>query len=390
MNKLQRKVDLADKQVKSQVNAMLKMYLIEVGDILQKHFDTIILETSNCFAHIDGINITKLLSSHSYFDLQHKIKVQLQQAAKEVEEYWFNKRRYIELISRVGMTFVDKKAGPPWIKTKLKLKKAVSTEDRFDPRKGHIQLQLSKMAKSICNQIEQGALKQESSARIIMRVKNMFNNKKKKGIRESDESPKYNYYNPNLGPVDEFDMQGPVDVQYGFFKPDDIEQLNAEMIRANGQEFRQYQTWFTDELRANNTQMYQLEQTLYSDTLNLFSSGQADSVSYLKGIQDLTWQVQRPGVCDCCDARQGLTMTEIKAQIKDDYGDKPPSLHPRCRCELIPKISDKYKDADLEQQGVEWNPETGALKVPDSVRDKYKLDLSLPEFVKYLQNGGGQ
>jgi hypothetical protein len=125
-----------------------------------------------------------------------------------------------------------------------------------------------------------------------------------------------------------------------------------------------------------------------SDTLNLISSGQQESVGYLKGIDDMVWTVSRPGVCEYCDSRDGLTSTEIKEQIKDDYEDDPPPLHPNCNCEYQPQLSDAFKDQDLSEQGVEWDPESGDLTIPEDVRDKYRLDLNFDEFVDYLSKGG--
>jgi hypothetical protein len=105
------------------------------------------------------------------------------------------------------------------------------------------------------------------------------------------------------------------------------------------------------------------------------------------GLSDLRWQVQRPGVCKCCDKRDGLTMSEIKKTIKDEYGDQPPRLHPNCNCELVPVLADDWKDADLEDQGVRWNPETGDLSVPKAVQKKYRLDLSLDEYIGVISKG---
>lgn len=393
MKKLERKVLKADKEVKAQVGRLVDLYIDQAGRKMQKHFDQIIQESISTFSYLGKVNYVAFISSHQYEMYKRTVERILANAAMETEDHWFKKRRYIELMARAGMTYVDRKTRPPWKKTKLKISKPVSTEDRFDPRKGHFSFQFSRMAKSIFNQVEAGALKNESGPQLVQRVKKMFNRKKKHGIREAN----FSYFNDDndqgIQDDNRFDLQGPVDIDFGFFTPDDIERLDQETIEANGQEFRQYRAnnpFFTDELVANNTELYKIEQAFYSDAVNLVASGQTASAPYLKGVADLVWQVQRPKTCDCCDKRDGLTMTEIKNTIKDEYGDTPPSLHPNCRCELIPKMSEQDLGPDLESQGVTWDPKTGDLTVTDDVSENLRTDLSLPEFIQYLKQGGGQ
>jgi len=382
---LKNKIAKEDKLIKQRAANLFNLYKNEIGKIIDKYSDKIMLELSKgLLTNGQDFTYKQLMQFGILKHIDRNIHEILNDAAIECESYWSVKRKYFDLFSRVSMTYLSRKSSPPWLKTKLKLDKPLPMEGRFDPGKGHFVYYFSQMADQIMQQIQRGYLNEQSTAQVINRVKNMFNRRTKKNVKEQASD------NSNERISGDMSLYGPIDMTFGFFSEADIAKLQEEMISARGFEYRQYRPWFSEALRANNKSLVLLENMLIADTLNLISSGQIESAPYLKGIEDLEWTVDRPGVCEYCDARAGLTHDEIKKQVKDKYGDDNAPIHPNCRCSYVPKISGEWQDSDLENQGVTWDIESGNLKIPKAVKEQYRLDLNMDEFIDYLKQGGGQ
>lgn len=381
MSVLANKLTKEDRAIKRKIYFLTLVYKDKIGKRIQRSFDEAtktIFHTLLYYVHEDT-TYAQIISSGVLNSLRQNLDHNFQTTAREIETFWIHQRRKIDLLSRIGVSLIGKKSAPPWKRTKIDLKNKLSTEDKYDPRKGHFRFYFAKMTDSIMQQIQQGIIKEESLNKIIKRIDNLVDRKKLRNVREQikEEEKKEDIY-----------YAGPVDIEYGFYTPDDILELKQDMIEANQFEYRQYRPWFSKEVLKNNKQLYLLDQMLNADALNLINSGNIESMPQLEGIEDMVWLVQRPGVCDCCDSRDGLTSKEIKANIKDEYGDMPPPLHPNCNCEYIPKLSKDWEDKDLEDQGVTWDPWTGNLKVPKDVQTKYRTDLDLTDFLSQISSGG--
>lgn len=387
MSALANKIAKEDKLLKKKANFLMLSYQKEMGDIIQKGFESIIHSIVNqlLYVNTEETSYMQMRQMGIFKRLEIQIESILESVAIDVERYWTQKRKNIDLLSRLSISYLNKKSSPPWLKTKINLKDKLSTDDRFDPGKGHFRFYFAKMADTIMQQIQQGALKEETTNQIVKRVKRLMNRNSYQNVREIDQKYKQSLKN---NPMDEELSYGPIEMEYGFFKEDDIEELKDDMIKANQFEHRQYRPWFTDEVLKNNKQIYLLEQMLYADALNLINSGNVETMPELAGIKDMEWSVQRPGVCDCCDSRDGLTASEIKEKIDDDYGDMPPPLHPNCNCEYMPVLKDDWKDKELSEQGVSWDPWSGKLEVPKDVKNKYRMDLDFDEFLDVVKKGG--
>lgn len=392
MTKLEKKIDRETKIAQRRGYYLYLLYQKGIYEILESYSKQSLNYVANALLIITDKEQShgQLYNTRTLSHLRDILSHNLHKCALEMETYWSEKRKFFDLYGRFSASYLDRKASPPWAKSKVNLSKQLSNDGEHDPRKGHFKYYMTMIVDQIIIQIQRGALNEETPNQILKRVQALFNRTKKKGVREA-YIPKYRQ---NLGEDltasdDNLSLYGPVDIETGFYNADMLRLLKDEMIDANVLDFRQYSPAMSDELLANNKALYRLEQQLYSDYANLFHSGMADSVPDLKGIEDLEWTVDRPGVCPRCDARDGLTMAEIKEKVDDDLLDKVPSLHPNCKCQLEPRVdSSIWKKIDTEMKDVTWDPESGDLSIPKSVRDKYKLDMSIDEYINFLSQGG--
>lgn len=389
MSLLQKKINRESKIVQRRGYYLYLLYQKGLYEIFKKYSDQALTYTSSALLNISDKSegYKQLYNSRILAQLRTALTEDFHRAALEMEQYWSKKRKIFDLYGRVTATYLDRKASPPWRRSKLDLKDQLRKDDEHDPGKGHFKYYMSMIVDNIMMQVQRGSLNEETPNQILKRVKNLFNRNKKQGVREA----KSNYIDDLQLSDNELSLYGKVDIETGFYNQDMLDILKMDSISANKLEFRQYSPDMSDELLANNKALYRLEQQLYSDYANLFHSGQNEGVPDLKGIDDLEWTVDRPGVCEYCDAREGLTMAEIKDKIDDEFGDKVPSLHPNCRCTLEPRVDPSvWKDVDTQMQDVSWDPDTGSLDMPTSMRKNLRLDLNLDEYINYLSQGGGK
>ena len=376
--RIEKKIELKHRENNNRVNALYHVYTLEIGAIIDeaaKHaLSFVTLHMASM--HKNEFNYRNL--SKIKHNLRFGLTAIFESAADKICMKWEDKLKNLTLMSRISTVYLSKMSQPPWKPAQLNMND-FSIDDKYDPRKGHVHYAFSNMVDGILKQIQRAAIMQETPLQAIQRVKNLFNFRTKKGVRES------NSYDDYDKPLDS--TLGPVNLVGGFFTPTDIERLYEDTIKSNNWEHRQYQPYFTDEVRANNRSLYQLEQFLAESAIHVVSDSALKQGTDLENVDDFKWFVSRPGVCKCCDARSGLTMSEIRKKIKDDYGDAPPPIHSRCRCNLAPMMSKKFQDAELSDQGVTYDPETGDLGIPKDVASKYRMDLSLEDFMKQLKSG---
>lgn len=383
MKPLQKKILQEDRLLKKKIERLYNYYTHEIGETLNKmSFDAVAIVAMNLPFEF---SYSSLMMSGEIDTIRTQLSSVFLYNVYELETKWKKIRKQFDVLARVGVAYLDRKASPPWYPVNLNLKDNLTLSHEFSPVKGYYRYIFANMLDSIIQQIRRGALNEETYGQILGRLKKTFSSSQKKQI-EARKTP----YEPDLlASEDSMDLYGPVNMSTGFFTPHDIAELAKEFQIANSQEWRQYKPWFTDEIKSNNRYMRDLEQTMMSDVLSLVQSGQSDFAPDLAGISDMQWVCERPGTCEVCDARDGMTMTNIKKKIKDEKAGAPPPLHPNCRCELVPIMAEDWQDDDLSKQGVDWNPDTGKLTIPNNVRNKYRTDLSFEDFLQYTANGGG-
>lgn len=100
---------------------------------------------------------------------------------------------------------------------------------------------------------------------------------------------------------------------------------------------------------------WELERDFTHDFVSLVRAGQLD-VAKENGYTDFVWlSVLDNKTDECCTWRNGLTVTEIEAQLKNAHKDDTcqstvPPAHPFCRCDLAP-VTDEIKKFSVPEIG---------------------------------------
>lgn len=372
------------RDVEDRANALFRMSTIDIGKMIEHAYqDSISIIASLLVHHGDEIDYLQIQRQRTLDRIQTTLYQRFENLSIEVEDYWTTRRKDYDLLSRLSASFIARKASPPWIIPKLNLKDPISKDGKYDPRMGHLRFYFRNMADVMLKQIQSGALARESMSQILNRIRKMFDRKKKNGVREAV------WDDPELAKLkldaDRMGLSGAIDIQEGIYTLEDVERLKETLRAAMGWEYRQDRAYFTDSLRRNNKWLMSVEKVLSADSLDRLYSGQLQIGPKEMGIKDMTWVVHRPGVCDCCDRRDGLTMTEIKKDIDDEYGSQPPPLHPNCNCRLVPTISEEWSEKNLSSGEDEWDEESGIVYRADKEEKKLGFrDMTLNQYLNSI------
>lgn len=387
MTKLEKVISEDFSKIQKRSNALFNVYMKEIGVLIDAAKADVLATVASILAyHTQPITYSSLKSHGTLDRLQRTIEHRLDVLALDIENYWDTKRNSFDLISRLSVAFISRKSAPPWIKTNLNLKDKISTDGKFDPRRGHIRFYFRNLSDFILKQIQQATLKEESLNQTLARIRKLFDRNEKRGIREQEFDPNKLYVDAN-DDNNQFDLsRGKLNISEGTYTLEDVEDFQSDQIKANAWESRQYRPYFSDSLKANNRYLRDLEQTLMSDAVEQLHSGQLQLGSKEMGIDDMLWRVSFPQKeCDECTDRDGMTMTDIQDTIKDKYRGLPPPLHPNCKCQLVPKIKDDWAKETLSKQGIEWNPDTGATYSPDEQERSYGIrNMTFDQFIKNI------
>lgn len=315
--------------IQKRADLMFKVFTSDMGKMIDEANKDVIATIAAVLSMHKESEYKRLVHNHTLDSLDQVIKGRYQVLVHKLEMYWSQKRDQFDLLSRLAAGFIGRKSSPPWLETKLNLKDELSTDGKYDPRRGHFDYCFRNITDALIKEIQKGLLNEESMSQIMQRVRKLFNRNSKQNVREAE---KWDYFKPSLDDAEPvYKLQGPVNISEGTFTLEDIEDLQLEQQRAMQWEYRQYRPWFSDELKANNRYLRGLEELLMSDALDQLHNGLLQIGPKEFGIDDMEWAVSRPQPkCDECTTRDGLTMKEIKAKIKDDFGDQVPPLHPNC------------------------------------------------------------
>lgn len=386
MNKLARKIQHDYAGIQNLANSLFQVYADDIGQMIEVANKDCIQTLVAGLSHYDEINYKTLLMHGSLANLSSILQRRYQNLAVDMENYWSDKRKDFDLLSRLASNFIAIKASPPWIKSTLNLKDSLSTDGVFDPRKGHFSFYMKNMVDMIMKEVERGSLASESLSKILGRVRRLFDRKNKRGVREIDQRSRFTDDENEEGT--QFSLGGPPNIEEGVFTIEDIDYFYSQQQRANQWESRQYRPWFSDSVKANNRWLRDLEQLLMSDAVNQLHSGMMQIGSEEMGIDDMQWVVSRPQpTCDECTDRDGLMMKEIADKMKDEFGDQVPPLHPNCKCQLVPKIKDDWADKQLQgDDNDSWNPDDGTVySASDQEKSAGISDMTFEEYLKQVR-----
>ena len=386
---LQKRIEKDYEQIENMANNLFQYTFLLMGekiDVTNEHA----LQTISAILGIhEEINYKYLLTGAKLESLRHVLYALYDNLSNNLEEIWSKSKLNFDILTRIGVSFLARKATPPWIKVKLDLKKQVSMDGPFDPRMGHFHYTFRNLVDAILKEVQRGSLQSESMHQIMNRVRKFFDKKQAQGLREDN---RINFPPFETMPFDQEDINpktqwgGPVDIQEGFYSLEDVKKYQEMQYRANGWEHRREDPYMSDAMRANNKWLSMLEQMLMSDAIHSVQTGMINIGSEEMGIEDFVWVVSRPQpTCDECTGRDGLTMKEIKSKMKDDYKDQPPPLHPNCRCRVVPKLKDDWADNVLKKDGLEFDPNSGNVYKASKLEKKYGYtDMTMDEYFSLI------
>lgn len=318
-----------------------------------------------------------------------------------IEKQWEDQRLMLGLHARLVAGYIARKNQPPWMPVVLDFE-AVRNQ-RKDLWRNLIHFHMRNLADFVVRQVNQALVNEESLHDILQRVRSVLKVKpKKRRAREID------YRDPSLKSIQDMgenvadtwsDTQTifgkpPVEVTEGTFTLEDVEQLQADQVKAMGWEQRAY-TPDDDALWEKNKMLNALEQSLTTDVLDLMHDGVIQIGTDNMGIKDFVWVLSRPQPeCDSCTDRDGLTMTDIKKKFGSGVfskgeawppglkKDSPPPLHPHCRCQIVPQLNDEWSKNALKKSGYEWDEDDGTAFNPNVSQRKLGFkDLSWDEWM---------
>ena len=319
--KLEKRVRRDFKDVQKAANNLYAYSLNRIfKKIVQTNRDVLSSVAVMLTLHPGEINYQSLLNHRSIDRLRDTLNRQYDILADEIEADWTKTRNQFDLIGRLGVHFVAKKASPPWKKSVINLKDSLSTDGRYDPRTGRLRFYFSNIVDQILREIKAGALKKESANKILARLKPILIPKATRRMREAAFKDT----------TDDTDVivsaqADDIAVTEGVFTQEDVALLKAELTDANNWAYRQIDPNAKMSDRINNANLRSFEQLLSADALDQLHSGMLQIGGENLGINDMQWVATHTSTtCDHCTDRDGLTTLQISDQIKDEYGDDPP------------------------------------------------------------------
>ena len=373
----------------SHANALFSLYSQEIGKHIEAANTDVVTSIAATLSMMPDITYQELHRNRTLDRLHAIIMHRYEACERRIQDYWVSKLKNFDLMSRLVVGMISRKTSPPWIKTRLNLKDDVSTDGGYDPRKGHLLFFFRNLTEALIKEIQRGALQGDTLNQVMSRVRRLFDRNDKQGVREAAMPPKdiqfsYDDFDPGIDKNHASFLANNMEVQEGFYSVEDLQQLKQDMIEAQKWQSRQYRPWFTDELKANNRYLRDLEQFLNYNATYAVQNGLVQVGPEEMGIKDMVWAVHHPqDKCDECTKRDGLTMKEIKAKMKDEFRDAPPPLHPACRCQLIPYIQDEWADKYLKDGDEEFDPDTTIVFNARDEQKKYGIrDMTFNEFLR--------
>lgn len=380
--KLQKRIVKDYKDIQRKANALFQVAALNIGKIIEKAGQDVIQTIAMNLSLHPSIDYASLASLGTFDRIERLVELRLKHAASDVAQQWTYHRENFPILARTSMSFIARKASPPWVSVKLNLKDKVDSarDGIYDPRMGHIQFYFDKMADQVIAQMKQGALNQESLHDILERIRPLFLDKSTRRSKEAAKPPKIE--ETIYSRSDETTPAEKIDVEEGHFTLEDVQGFIEDLRAANNWEYRQYKPWFTDSIKRRNSFLSQLEQALMSDAMALLHDNQLQIGPKEMGIKDFTWiAAYQEKTCEFCGKRHEMSMKDIKRTLKDKYKDLPPPLHPHCNCQLVPRISDDWAESQLKKDDMEWDSNEGLTYKAGKDAEYGAVDMTYDEFM---------
>ena len=375
MTPLERRIEKSYKLVQRKAEAIFQSYAQEIGkDIELASRDVIGIVAAN-ISSFESVNYLKLNSSGILTRIQRQVNSRLELLADKISERWTEARKTYDILSRVSMAYIGRKASPPWSETKLNLKDSLrfAKDGGSDPRKGRIHSLMARLTDQIVDEVRRGALVEESSQAIVSRIRGMF---QRSSLNEAEKKVQVKQVTMKKENVT-------TKIDEGVYSEDDLKDMIQRSIVANKWEYRQYRPWFSDTLKRRNRIMRDLEQGLMTDAVSMLHSGELQIGPEQMGVQDFMWKTNKQETtCEVCGKRNEKTMKWIRANMKDKFRDMVPPLHPNCNCELIPIVSDEWPEKVLSDGDLEWDSNDGAVYKADKLERRLGVkDMTFDEYM---------
>jgi len=400
---LKKRIDKEYSQGIKRFNALYAMYRARMMSVFADHSDAVL---QSILTHLsvlpekpDYIVIRKFGIEKR---IGHDIGAILDLCADQMSLIYEESHRSFDLYGRLFSAYLARKASPPWVTVKVNLKDEIPSKRR-GLGTAQFHYHMNNLAALIMKQINLALMNGESNHKIMQRVRALVKISRKKRESRGVETVGYRLAEANNDDQYYFDMSqevfqtNPYEVTEGVFSLEDVQRLQAAQERAFG--------WSTRDLgdglvqARQNVALQQLERSYMSDMVERLHAGMTTNAEDNLGIQDYVWVVSKPQPeCDECTDRDGMTMKEIKDTfgtgiIEGSYpparGDSPPSLHPHCKCQIVPKINDEWAKNTLKSEGYEWDQESGEAITFEPDADQKKLGFTALSWNDWLSTVAG-
>lgn len=369
MTPLQKRVNKDYEDILKRVNSLYLLRSNEIGEVISQAMEMCVRDIAHALSHMHQMDYSTFIRSGISHRIQSDTERVLVKAGQDIQMILDDLKREMDLMGRLAVAFISRKATPPWIKIKIDLRS--STDGALGSGTSRVDYYMRLMAKDVHSYVMQGVSRKKTSHEIMTTIRGLFNTRKLSHFYETREDAGRKP-DPTLF-QDSYEIVGEpsIELSEGIYTLDDIDALQSAQMEADGMSHRANRPWFSAALKKNNKILSALERDFMSDMIEALHQGMLQIGTDEMGIEDFEWVVSRPQPrCDECTSRDGRTMKWIKANIKDDYADQPPPLHPNCRCQIVPQIKDQWSQDALSKDGYEFDPEDGVAFNPTAKQKK--------------------
>lgn len=385
--KLEKRLLKDHRDTKNFANILYQKTAYEIGQMIDEAYQNSFRYTMGLLSLYDKLNLIQLMAGGQLKHIETAVEREFERLGLGMTEKWQRAQKNFDILGRLSNSFLSRKITPPWEITLVDLQNPndLSKDGYHDPGKGRFLLASSRLKDQFMNAIKQAAVNNETPSELAKRLKKQFS----RAMKQQEASQFFKDEDLEFTSIaDEvtLDVGAKVKIQTGFYTPDDLQKFATAAEEANQWSYRLYRPWFTDAVKSRNRYLRDLERILMDDTVKRVQAGKFSDQYSALGVEDFTW-ITHPTerTCEYCGVRHGLTMTEIKKTIKDEYGDEPPGLHPNCRCELVPTLPEDF--GDTSKFDLDWDPSNGKVYKADDTEAEYGVtDMTFNEYLnKFLE-----
>lgn len=382
MRKLVNIINDDSKAFRSKANNLMVQAKFEIGKVTDDYAKALLTTVIHNFGHSDRIDYRALKTRLYYGGFETQLRHDADKFAVQVTNIWDRYQRNFDILPRVFMALVARKATPPWLKVSLNLKTPIRDEKQSARMGSYFNSYLNAMVDQLLASLRQSALNEETFPQMLTRVRRTLKLKDPKFTKSREAN--YGFKTTKSDNDEAYWMEtkypDAFSVTPGVYTGADVTSFVQDVQTSNQWDYRKRAS--TQAQGEMNDNLRKLDQLLNYDAAKQLQSGQLQIGSEEMGIDDMQWETLGQNVCDECSDRDGLTATEISDEIDDDYGDEPPPLHINCNCRYNPKIKTDWAEDEVKDAGYEWDNDTGGVYKPDQQEvDAGWSSLSLDDYL---------